>query len=73
MRYLDSELFDGSENALELVVSPNGSAPFTSLVSQVNPQNNTISANITQPGFIYIGEGDIPDDLFTDRFEERSR
>jgi len=55
------------------VFSPNGSAPFTPLSSTVNPQNNTITATITEPGFIYIGEGDIPDDLFGDRFEEASR
>jgi len=68
VRYLDSELL-AAENALELVFSPNGSAPFTPLVSQVNPQNNTISANITQPGFLYIGQRELPDPIFTDRFE----
>jgi hypothetical protein len=47
----------------------NGSAPFTSLVSQLNPQNNTISATITQPGFLCIGQRDLPDPIFDDRFE----
>jgi len=73
VRYLDSELQTGSENALEIVFAPNGSAPFIPLSSTVNPQNNTITATITEPGFLYIGEGDIPDDLFGDRFEEASR
>jgi len=68
VRYLDSEL-SAAENALELVFSPNGSAPFTPLTSQVNPQNNTISANITQPGFLYIGQRELPDPIFDDRFE----
>jgi len=68
VRYLDSELL-AAENALELVFSPNGSAPFTPLVSQLNPQNNTISAIITQPGFFYIGQRELPDPIFADRFE----
>jgi len=72
VRYLDSELLVG-ENTLELVFSPNGSAPFTPLVSQVNSQNNTISANITQPGFLYIGQRELPDEVFADRFESPSR
>lgn len=49
--------------------SPNGSAPFTPLVSQLNPQNNTISASITQPGFLYIGQRELPDPIFDDHFE----
>jgi len=52
-----------------LVFSPNGSAPFTPLVSQLNPQNNTISASITQPGFLYIGQRELPDPIFDDHFE----
>jgi hypothetical protein len=72
VRYLDSELL-AAENALELVFSSNGSAPFTPLVSQVNPQNNTISANITQPGFVYIGQRVLPDPIFGDRFESSPR
>ena len=68
VRYLDSELL-AAENALELVFSPNGSPPFTPLISQVNPQNNTISAIITQPGFFYIGQRELPDPIFDDRFE----
>jgi hypothetical protein len=68
VRYLDSELL-AAENALELVYSPNGSAPYTPLVSQLNPQNNTISAIITQPGYFYIGQVELPDPLFSDRFE----
>ncbi len=70
VRYLDGELLIANENALQLVFSPNGSAPFTPLNSQLNSQNNTIRATITEPGFLYIGEGDLPDDLFHDRFEE---
>jgi len=72
VRYLDSELL-AAENALELVFSPNGSAPFTPLASQVNPQNNTISATITQPGFLYIGQRELPDPIFDDRFESPPR
>jgi hypothetical protein len=72
VRYLDSELLITEENVLQLVFSPNGSAPFTPLTSQVDPQNNTIRATITETGFLYIGEIDIPDELFSDRFEEAS-
>jgi hypothetical protein len=69
VRYLDSELQGAVEAALQLVFSPDGSAPFTPLTSQVNAQNNTISATISAPGFLYIGEGDLPDSVFADRFE----
>jgi len=73
VRYLESELIAADENALQLSFSPTGTAPFTPLLSQVNPQNKTILATISGPGYIYVGEGDIPDDLFGDRFEATSR
>jgi hypothetical protein len=69
VRYLDSELLIGNENALELVFSPTGAAPFTPLASIVNPLNNTISAHITQPGFLYIGQRTLPPEIFADGFE----
>jgi hypothetical protein len=69
VRYLGSELLIGNENALELVFSPTGAAPFTPLASIVNPLNNTISAHITQPGFLYIGQRTLPPDIFADGFE----
>jgi hypothetical protein len=65
VRYVDQELFDCSEARFELVFSPTGSAPFTPLSSQINPRNNTITAVITEPGFIYIGQSG----LFADRFQ----
>jgi hypothetical protein len=58
VRYLDRELLPGNEDTLQLVFSPNGSAPFTRLASTVNALNNTIRANITQSGFIYVGDSD---------------
>jgi hypothetical protein len=69
VRYLDSELLIANENALQLVFSPTGTAPFTPLLTERNTQNNTLRATITEPGFFYIGEGEIPDELFSDRFE----
>jgi len=69
VRYLDDELLIENETILELVFSPDGNAPFTPLTSQVNPQNNTISATISQPGFLYISQRELPDDVFADRFE----
>lgn len=69
VRYLDSELQIGNENLLQLVFSPNGSAPFTPLPSVVNPLDNTISANITAPGFLYIGQRTLPPEIFADGFE----
>ncbi|MEE4295624.1 MAG: integrin alpha, partial [Wenzhouxiangella sp.] len=69
VRYLATELLVASEGALQLSFSPTGSAPFTPLSSEVNAQNNTLRATITEPGFIYIGEGDLSDELFFDRFE----
>jgi len=70
VRYLDSELLVLVENVAQLFFSPDGSPPFTTLASTVNPATNTISATITQPGFLYIGiaEG-VDDDVFSDRFE----
>ena len=69
VRYLDSELQIGNENLLQLVFSPNGSAPFTPLPSVVNPVDNTISANITAPGFLYIGQRPLPPEIFANGFE----
>jgi hypothetical protein len=73
VRYSNSELLIANENALELVFSSDGSPPFTPLESEVNPLNNTIRATITEPGFLYIGEGEIPDGVFADRFETSPR
>ncbi len=69
VRYLDSELQIGNEGLLQLVYSPNGSAPFTPLPSVVNPLDNTISANISGPGFLYIGQRTLPPEIFADGFE----
>jgi hypothetical protein len=69
VRYLEGELLIGNENALELVFSPTGASPFTPLASIVNPLNNTISALITQPGFLYIGQRVLPDAIFANGFE----
>lgn len=54
LRYLDSEILT-SETALQIVFSPDGQPPFTTLASVVDPVKNTIRANISQPGFLYIG------------------
>jgi hypothetical protein len=67
-RYLASELLV-NENALQVVFSPNGQAPFTPLTSVVNPLDNTISANITQAGFFFLGQRVLPPEIFTDSFE----
>jgi hypothetical protein len=69
VRYLDSELQISNESLLQLVYSPNGSAPFTPLPSVVNPLDNTLSANISGPGFLYIGQRTLPPDIFADGFE----
>ena len=68
-RYLSSELLTGNENALEIVFAPNVRGPFTRLPSVVNPLDNTITANITQAGFFFIGRRALPDPLFADGFE----
>jgi len=69
LRYLDSELIVSAGSALEIVFSPTGAAPFTPLTSQINAQNNTIGATITDAGFYYLGQRILPDPLFEDRFE----
>jgi hypothetical protein len=69
LRYLNSELLIANENALQIVFSPNGSAPFTPLPSVVNPLDNTITANITQAGFFFIGQRELPPLIFADGFE----
>jgi hypothetical protein len=69
VRYLDSELQVSNENALQLVFSSTGAAPFTPLDSVVNPLDNTISAHITQPGFLYIGQRLLPNAIFANGFE----
>lgn len=66
-RYLDSELTIANENALQILFSPTGTAPFTALPSVVNPQNNTISAHISQAGFFYLGQA--PNLIFADGFQ----
>jgi hypothetical protein len=69
LRYLTSELLIGNENALQIVYSPTGAAPFTPLASVVNPLDNTISANITQAGFFFLGQQVLPPLIFADGFE----
>jgi hypothetical protein len=69
VRYLDSELQIGNEGLLQLVYSPNGSAPFTPLNSVVNPLDNTLSASISGAGFVYIGQRTLPPEIFADGFE----
>jgi hypothetical protein len=69
LRYLTSELAVGNENQLQIVFSPNGSAPFTPLDSVVNPLDNTITANITQAGFFFIGQRPLADPIFASGFE----
>ncbi|TAH46091.1 MAG: hypothetical protein EYC71_04925 [Gammaproteobacteria bacterium] len=66
LRYLDSELFN-NESGLQIHFSPNGNAPFTPLPSTTNRRNNTISANITQVGYYFIGSDS--DVIFADGFE----
>lgn len=68
-RYADSELTIADENTLQVVYSLTGGAPFVPLVSVVNPANNTISANITAPGYFYLGQ--VPQDplIFSNGFE----
>lgn len=69
VRYLDSELTIGDESALQLMFSTNGAAPFTALTSVVNPSDNTVSANITQSGYLYLGQGPQTAAIFANSFE----
>lgn len=69
MQYVGGELLIGNESAPERVFSPTGAAPFTPLTSVVNPLNKTISAHITQPGFLYIGQRVLPNAIFANGFE----
>jgi len=69
LRYLSSELLIANESELLIVYSPTGAAPFTPLVSEVNPLDNTISANITQAGFYFLGQQALPPLIFIDGFE----
>lgn len=64
-RYLDREVRVANENTMRILFSPTGMPPFTPLPSLVNPLNNTISTNITQAGFFYLGAPDqvIADDV----------
>ena len=68
LRYLTSELLIDDENTMQIVYSSSGTAPFTRLESVVNSLDNTISANITQPGFLFLGQQVVPP-LFADGFE----
>jgi hypothetical protein len=55
LRYLDSELLVSAESQLQLYFSSDGNPPFVPLTSIVNPLDNTISANVVQSGFFYLG------------------
>lgn len=68
-RYLDSET-TANESELRLVFSPNGSAPFTTLDSVLNVQNNTVSAVVPQLGFFYLTAVPLPVEIFRDGFEQ---
>ena len=65
LRYLETELLAGNESGLLLAFSPTGDPPFAPLPSVVNPLNNTISAHITEAGYLFIGSAEI----FADGFE----
>jgi hypothetical protein len=69
LRYLTSEVLIGDENLLQVVFSPTGAAPFTPLVSTVNPLDNTITANINQAGFFFVGQRPVVDPVFANGFE----
>jgi hypothetical protein len=69
LRYLNNEVLVGNENQLQIVFSPNGVAPFTPLASVVNPLDNTITANITQAGFFFLGQRPLADPIFASGFE----
>ena len=69
LRYLTSELLVANENVLQIVFSPTGTAPFTPLASVVNALDNTITANITQAGFYFLGQQAPPPLIFADGFE----
>ncbi|MCB1590299.1 MAG: FG-GAP repeat protein, partial [Xanthomonadales bacterium] len=69
LRYLDSELLIDNENRLQIVFSVDNAEPFIPLPSIVNPNDNSITALISEPGFYYIGEGELPDGIFANDFE----
>jgi hypothetical protein len=69
LRYLTSEILVGNENQLQIVFSPNGAAPFTPLPTIVNPLDNTITANINQAGFFFVGQRPLADPVFANGFE----
>jgi len=50
---------------LQLFFSATGSGPFTALSSVVNSLDNTVSATISQAGFLYVGDVRV----FADGFE----
>ncbi len=58
---------------LQTVFPPNGPAPFTPLASVAKPLDNTIAASITQAGFIFIDQRELPAELFADGFEASPR
>ncbi|MCB1627981.1 MAG: FG-GAP repeat protein [Xanthomonadales bacterium] len=60
LHYLTTELMTSNENALQIIHSADGAAPFVALPSVVNPADNTISAIIHQTGFYYIGQRALP-------------
>ena len=69
LHYLTSELLVANENTLRIVFSSNGTSGFTPLTSVVNPQDNSITASITQPGFYFLGSVPLPPEIFDDGFE----
>ena len=69
LRYLTSELLVGNESSLQVVYSATGTAPYTSLPSVVNPQDNTITASFSQAGFFFLGLQPPPTLILADGFE----
>jgi len=68
-RYLESELIIADELGLQLVFSADGNAPFLPVTSAVNPTTNTVSAEVNELGFFYLGQAPRADFLFGDGFE----
>ena len=65
-RYVDSELQTNDESLLQLYHSSDGNAPFTPLPSVVNALDNTVTANVDELGFFFLGIDDV---VFMDGFE----
>ncbi|MDJ0655576.1 MAG: FG-GAP-like repeat-containing protein [Xanthomonadales bacterium] len=69
LQYLPAELLVTHEMGLRLLHSPSVDGPFVEVPAIQDFQNNTLTTAISEPGFLVLGAGPVPEMIFSSGFE----